>query len=102
MRRFVTAFVSVFVLMSIVSFVIHGVLLKPEYDQYPQLLRPIPDANAHIAFLFLGFVFFSLGFVWIYSHGVEAKPWAGQGIRYGIAAWLIASVSRFFIYYAIQ
>jgi len=65
-------------------------------------MRGEADAGAHAKFLLVGFFFFSLGFVWIYARGVEAKPWPGQGIRYGIAVWLIATVSRYSIYYAIQ
>ena len=102
MRKFLMAFVAVFVITSVLSFLIHGILLQPLYHQTPQLLRGPADANAHSIFLMVGFAFFALAFDWIYSYGVEAKPWAAQGIRYGIAVWLIASVSRYVIYYAIQ
>lgn len=102
MRRFLIAFVVVLVVTALLNFLIHGVLLQPSYQQTPQLLREQADANAHAISLLVGFFFFTLGFVWIYSRGVEAKPWAGQGIRYGVAVWLMASVSRYFIYYAIQ
>lgn len=35
-------------------------------------------------------------FVWIYSRGVDAAPWAGQGMRFGVAVSrrCIASPSR--------
>ena len=102
MRRFVLAFVVVFVVTAALNFLIHGVLLRPAYDQVPLLSREPADGQAHAKFLFAAFFFFALGFVWIYSQGVEVKAWAGQGIRYGIAVWLIASVSRYLIYYAIQ
>jgi len=65
-------------------------------------LRAPQDGAAHMPFLLLGFVFFTLAFVWIYVQGVEAKGWLGQGLRYGLAVWLIATVSRYLIYYAIQ
>ncbi|MGA9041251.1 MAG: hypothetical protein WB421_12000 [Terriglobales bacterium] len=102
MKKFLAAFALVFVLSTLLNFVIHGFLLKPLYHQTSQLMRGDADAGAHAMFLMVGFLFFSLGFVWIYARGVEAKPWAGQGIRYGIAVWLIATVSRYSIYYAIQ
>lgn len=102
MKKFLAAFGLVFVLSTLLNFVIHGVLLKPLYRQSAQLMRDEADSGAHAMFLMVGFFFFSLGFVWIYARGVEAKPWAGQGIRYAIAVWLIASVSRYSIYYAIQ
>ncbi len=102
MRKFLAGFGMVFVLSGLLNFVIHGVLLKPLYQQSAQLMRGEADAGAHAMFLMVGFFFFSLGFVWIYARGVEARPWVGQGLRYGFAVWLIATVSRYSIYYAIQ
>jgi hypothetical protein len=102
MKKFLTAFGTVFVLSALLNFVIHGVLLKPLYQQSAQLMRDEADSGAHAMYLMVGFFFFTLGFVWIYARGVEAKPWVGQGLRYGIAVWLIATVSRYSIYYAIQ
>jgi apolipoprotein N-acyltransferase len=102
MKKFLAAFGIVFVLSALLNFVIHGVLLKPLYQQSAQLMRDEADSGAHVMYLMVGFFFFTLGFVWIYARGVEAKPWVGQGLRYGIAVWLIATVSRYSIYYAIQ
>jgi hypothetical protein len=102
MKKFLAAFGIVFVLSALLNFVIHGVLLKPLYQQSARLMRGEADAGVHAMFLMVGFFFFSLGFVWIYARGVESKPWVGQGIRYAIAVWLIAAVSRYAIYYAIQ
>ncbi|MDP9160210.1 MAG: hypothetical protein M3O09_08265 [Acidobacteriota bacterium] len=102
MKKFLLAFVAVFVLTAGLSFVIHGLLLNSLYQQTPQLGRTPDDAASHAMFLMVGFFFFTVGFVWIYARGIEAKPWVGQGLRYGVAVWLIAAVSRYFIYYAIQ
>lgn len=101
-KKLVLAFVAVFVLSSLANFLIHGLMLQAAYHQTLQLIREQQDASAHAPFLLLGFAVFALGFVWIYGKGVEDKPWIGQGIRYGLAAWLVATVSRYLIYYAIQ
>jgi hypothetical protein len=102
MKKFFAAFALVLVASTMLNFVIHGILLRPLYQQSAQLMRDEADSGAHAMFLLVGFVFFSLGFVWIYARGVETKSWVGQGLRYGIAVWLIAAVSRYSIYYAIQ
>lgn len=102
MKRAILAFVVSLVVYTMSNFVIHAVILQPFYQRTPQLLRPPQDGAAHTPFLLLGFVFFTLAFVWIYAQGVEAKGWLGQGLRYGLAVWLIATVSRYLIYYAIQ
>ncbi|HZP01179.1 MAG TPA: hypothetical protein VFD30_12875 [Terriglobia bacterium] len=101
-KKLSLAFVAVFVLSSLANFLIHGILLQGSYLETPQLLREQQDASSHAPFLLLGFAVFTLGFVWIYAKGVEDKPWLGQGLRYGLAAWLVATVSRYVIYYAIQ
>jgi hypothetical protein len=46
--------------------------------------------------------FFSLGFVWIYAQGVNAKPWLGQGVRFGLAVWVITSLAEYTVSYAVQ
>ena len=101
LKRFTVSFIAVFIFVSLASFVIHGVVLHPYYVQ-SGLIRAEADATAHAPFLGLAFLFFSLGFVWIYAQGVNARPWAGQGVRYGLAVWLITSVAEYIVYYAVQ
>ena len=60
------------------------------------------DSQSHAIFLLLSFLVFSPAFVCIYSHGVSDGPWAMQGIRYAIAVWCVATVSRYLTYFAIQ
>src|SRR6266850_6287607 len=74
-KKMVFAFIAVFVFVSLANFVIHGVLLQPHYAQTPQLMRAPADGQAHAPFLMLAFFFFSLGFVWIYAQGMNARPW---------------------------
>jgi hypothetical protein len=47
-------------------------------------------------------VLLSGAFAWIYSRGVEAKPWLGQGIRFGIVISLLTIVPTYIIYYVVQ
>jgi len=41
-------------------------------------------------------------FVWIYARGVEPKPWAGQGLRYGVAIAALMIVPLYLIYFVVQ
>ncbi len=100
-KRFIIAFIAVLVFVSQANFLIHGVLLKPYYAQ-TALMRGEADGAAHAPFLGLAFLLFSLGFVWIYAQGVNSKPFVGQGIRYGLAVWMITSVAEYIVYYAVQ
>jgi hypothetical protein len=101
-KKYAVAFVAVLVLTAVGSFLIHGMLLQPDYSQLPNLLRTQEDAAPYFPYMLLNFLVFSLAFTWIYAQGVEEKPWAGQGIRFGLAVWLLNSVSGFLTYYAVQ
>jgi len=101
-KRFVLAFVAVLVLAAVGNFVVHGMLLHEPYSHFPNLLRTEKDSNDHIVFLMSGFLFFTLGFVWIYGQLRQSGNSLMDGLKYGAAVWLIASVSRYAIYYAIQ
>ena len=101
-KKFVITFVVVLIVTTMGSFVIHAMLLKPDYQQNQQLLRTEEDAADYFPYMILNFFAFSLAFTWIYAQGVEDKPWLGQGIRFGLAVWLLNSVSGFLTYYAVQ
>jgi hypothetical protein len=102
LKKFFLAFVVVFVVGFAASFVIHGVLLHDDYSQLPNLLRSEQDANGYFPFMILANILYSLALVWIYAQGVSEKPWLGQGIRFGIAVWLLTAVPTYLIYYAVQ
>lgn len=101
-KPFALAFVVVLIVNAVLGFLVHGMLLQGDYARYPNLLRTQEDAARHFPSMLLNFVFFSLAFVWVYAHGVEQKPWFGQGLRFGLAIWLLASVSTYLTYYAVQ
>ena len=97
-KRFFLTFVVVFVAVTVLGYFIHAVLLASEYQKVSHLHRSQPL----FPFLLLGNLSFSLAFVWLYAKGVEAKPWLGQGLRFGLAIWLLWAVAIFLIQYAGQ
>jgi hypothetical protein len=52
--------------------------------------------------MILAHVIMSGAFVWIYSRGVEATPWLGQGLRFGLAIACMATMPMYLIYYVVQ
>jgi hypothetical protein len=52
--------------------------------------------------MILAHVIMSGAFAWIYARGVESAPWAGQGLRFGIAIALLTVVPTYLIYYVVQ
>jgi len=102
LKKTILAFVLIFVLTTLTNFLIHGILLQGPYQQNANLLRGPEDGQAHALFLLIGFFFFAVAFVWLYPRITAGDGWMMQGLRYGIAVWFIATVSRYLIYYAIQ
>ena len=52
--------------------------------------------------MLLAHVVLAGAFVWIYARGMEAKPWLGQGLRFGLAVALLTCVPYYLIYYSVQ
>lgn len=101
-RRFVIAWVVVFVLWFLGSYLVHGVLLHGDYAALQNLFRSEAEASSHFPLMILAHVLLSGAFVWIYSRGVEGRPWMAQGVRYGIAVALLTSVPTYLVYYVVQ
>ena len=100
--KFVLGWIAAFVVWMAGSFVVHGMLLHGDYSQLPNLFRPEADAQAHFPLMILAHVLMAGAFVWIYSRGIEAKPWLPQGIRFGVAVALMTVVPTYTIYYVVQ
>src|SRR5437867_2928508 len=101
-KKLIIAWIVIFVAWMCGSFVVHGVLLHDEYARLTNLFRPEADAQKYFPLMILAHVILAGAFVWVYSRGVEAKPWLGQGIRFGAAIALLTVVPTYIIYYVVQ
>lgn len=101
-KKFLIAWLSVFVVWMFGSFIVHGVLLHDDYAKLPSMFRSETDSQQYFPFMILAHVIMAGAFAWVYSRGIEAKPWLGQGIRFGVVIALLAVVPTYMIYYAVQ
>ena len=101
-KKFFIAWLVTFVVWMAGSFVVHGTLLQTDYAKLPNLFRPEADAQQYFPFMILAHVILAGALVWVYSRGMEAKPWLGQGMRFGLAIALLTVVPTYTIYYAVQ
>lgn len=101
-KKFIIAWVLIFVVWFLGSFVIHGVMLHSNYAQLPNLFRADTDAQKYFPLMILAHVILSGALVWIYARGAEAKPWVAQGVRFGIAVALLTAVPTYMIYFVVQ
>lgn len=102
-KRFWVSVVTMFVMTMLVGFLVHGMLLAPEYGKLTTLFRPEADAARYFPVMLLAHLFLAVGFTWIYLRGREGgKPYIGQGVRYGIAVAVLTTVPTYLIYLAVQ
>ncbi|MSO76845.1 MAG: hypothetical protein EXQ87_08020 [Alphaproteobacteria bacterium] len=101
-KRFLIAWAAVFALWMAGSYVVHGVLLYSDYARVPNLYRPPAEAQSYFPLMLLAHMIMAGAFVWIYARGSEAKPWLGQGLRFGLTVALLTVVPTYTIYYVVQ
>jgi hypothetical protein len=101
-KKFIIAWIVVFIVWMAGSFVVHGVLLHEDYLKLSNLFRTEADAQKYFPLMILAHVILAGALVWIYSRGVEATPWLSQGLRFGLAIALLTIVPTYIIYYVVQ
>ena len=101
-KKFIIAWIVLFVAWMAGSFVVHGVLLRPDYMQLTTLFRAEGDQQKYFPLMILAHIFLSGALVWIYARGAEAKPWLFQGLRFGLAIALLTVVPTYMIYFVVQ
>jgi len=102
-RKFIISVVVIFVMSMAFGFLVHGTILHDDYQRLGSLMRSPESAHGLFPLMMLATLSASIGFAWIYIRGREAaKPWLGQGIRFGIAVALLSTIPMFLIYYVIM
>ena len=101
-KKFIIAWIVLFVAWFLGSFVVHGVLLRSDYMQLSNLFRPESEEQKYFPLMILAHGILSGTFVWIYARGVEPKPWMAQGTRFGVAVALLTIVPTYLIYFVVQ
>lgn len=97
----VIAWIVAFVLMFLGGYVVHELLLHDLYAS-TGLMRAPEEAQGMMGWMILAHVLMAGAFVWIYSRGVENKPWLAQGLRFGLAMAVFCTIPMFMIYYVVQ
>jgi hypothetical protein len=101
-KKFIIAWIALFVAWLLGDFVVHAVLLHSDYRQLPNLYRTEGDQQKYFPLMILAHVIMSGALVWIYARGAEAKPWVAQGVRFGVAIALLTAVPTYLIYFVVQ
>jgi len=83
-KRIVVAIVAGFVLVGAGRYLIHSVWLASAYAQDSGLWRTQAAMLHRVWVVQLAGFLFAAAATLIYVRGIEAKPWFGQGVRFGI------------------
>ena len=102
-RKFWISVAVLFVVAMLLGFTIHGMVLHGEYAKLPNLMRSEEAAQQLFGIMVVAHILIALGFVWIYLKGREAsRPWLGQGVRFGVAVSVMATIPMYLIYYVVM
>ena len=99
-KKFLIAWLVMFVLYFAFGFVVHGLLLHDDYIA-TGIMRPEEQQQGMMGLMILAHVMLAGAFTWIYARGVENKPWLGQGLRFGLAVACLAVIPTYLIYYVV-
>ena len=105
-KRFWISGVVAFIALYLLSFVVHSLILGSDYMRImdeQKLFRPPGEAMNYMPFMLIAHLLMGFAFAWIYRQGIAAgESWLIQGVRFGIAAALFATVPMYLIYYSLQ
>lgn len=101
-KKFFIAWLIVFVVWMLGSFAVHGGLLGSDYVKLHQLFRTEADSQKYFPLMLLAHVMTAGAMVWIYTRGIEAKPWLAQGLRFGAVVAFLTVIPTYLIYFVIQ
>lgn len=104
-KRFWICGLVVSIAALLLDFLIHGVLLQADYAALAPsgFVRGPDDAQAHLPYMLAAHVLIGFGLTWLYRqvtvpHGAPLS----QGLRFGAAFALAATIPGYLVYYAVQ
>ncbi|MBN1826705.1 MAG: hypothetical protein JW958_10590 [Candidatus Eisenbacteria bacterium] len=90
-RGILPAGVAVFIVYMILDWLLHGVFLESAYKASLPLWRPEAEMGRYAMVMWLGTLFYSFFFVFVFTKGYEGRGIA-EGIRFGLYMGLLIGV----------
>lgn len=87
----------------LLGFIVHGVLLAPDYAALGAMFRSDADSRQYAHWMVLAHVLVGFAMTWLYAQGFSgSRSTLFQGLRFGLAMALFSTVPGYLIYYAVQ
>ena len=100
-RKFTLATVAAFATSFVLSFVFHGIVLAPQYNELLTVYRGPQLRPGMMVLLLLAQLIRAVAMVAIYRRGREAKPFLGQGVRFGALTAGVSVIPAYLIGYVV-
>ena len=96
--RLAVAAVAATISDAVYGFLVYGILLKSEFERYPNVYRPADVDAVYLPYMFAGIFVAMFAVAYIYAKGYEGGSGVAEGARFGLlfgffAATFLASVS---------
>lgn len=87
----------------LLAFVVHGLLLAPDYAALGTIYRSAADSQQYMLWMIFAHVSIGFTMTWIYAQGFSGGgSSSAQGLRFGCAMALFSTVPGYLIHYAVQ
>ncbi len=101
--KFLIAGIAGFIVSMGLGFVVHGMLLRPDYLQLGSIMRTDADQMNYFPFMLASHFIKGFAFAWVYSKGITGgSPWLTQGLKFGVATAFLVTVPLYLVYYAVE
>jgi len=102
-KRFLICGLVMSLATMLLSGLVHGVLLKPDYLALGALYRTHADGQTYLPWMLLAHASIGFAMTWIYRQGFSTGASnLGKGLRFGVAMAVFATIPGYLIYYAVQ
>jgi hypothetical protein len=101
-KKFVIAFIVIFVILEITNYIIYEGILKSAItnDMYKAIFRPEEDMNSKMWLMWVMDLVWSYFFAFFFVKGYENKGWM-EGLRYGVYIGIFFSLVMSFTSYVV-
>ena len=99
-KKLLICFVVVYVVIEILSYLIHAVWLGPTYQSLSEVWRPEAEMQAKQWIMFVTAAVWAFFFCYIFARGYEGKGLA-EGVRYGVIIGLFYAIPQAYESYVI-
>ena len=102
-KRFWISGVVVSIAALMLGFVVHGALLADDYKALGAMYRSDAEQMNYFPYMVAAHVLIGFALTWIYRQGIDSsKGTVNQGLRFGLAMALFATIPGYLVYYAVQ